>query len=133
LLELLAFLGTARVGGRKRGELGHHAEQPRVRSGAGAHGREVAAQEQQQSCLARLIGVLPDPGAFAVGGAESAGHRFAERARIERRAAFERVEKSLRRQKQARCGAGIIRGWRRGGQGKRGLGGVFEESHGRAP
>ena len=84
LLELLAFFRAARVGRRERGEPAQHVEQPRVRARASAHRGEVAAQEEQLRCLARLVGVLPDPGAFAVGGAE----RFASslRAACARRA-----------------------------------------------
>ena len=104
LLELLAFLRAARVGRRERGELAQHVEQPRVRSRAAAHACEVAAQEEQLRCLARLVGVLPHPGAFAVRGAECFGHRFAERARVERlRRVRAMPEEGRGRLKQARA------------------------------
>ena len=118
LLELLAFLGAARVRRRERGELGQHVEQPRVRSRAGAHAGEVAAQEEQLRGLARLVGVLPDPGAFAVGGAE----RFASwlRAACAHRAAAPRSREPSRvvaaRSRRAAGRASSAAGAGRGGQ-----------------
>ena len=126
LLELLALLGPPRVRGRERGELPEHGEQPGIRARAGAHGREVAAQEEQQGGLARLIGVLPHPGACAVGGAESVRHRLAQRARIECFAAFQRSQQGGGGPQQSRRGAGVGRIGDRSGLG----GGVGGEAHG---
>ena len=133
LLELLALLGAARVRRRERRELAEHVEEARVRSGAGAHAGEVAAQKKQLRHLARLVGVLPDPGAFIVVGAERIAHRLAQPARVERLPKLEGREQRGGRPHQARgrtvgAGFGFV-----GEKGKLGLGGVGDNSHGRHP
>ena len=117
--------------GVERGELLEHGEQTCARSGAPAHAGEVAAQEQELRRLARLVGVLPRPSALAVAGAEGLRHRFAQRPRIERLAAFQGGEQGVGGAQEAGRWPLAI-GDRLGGTGGgRGLGGRRQdEAHG---
>jgi tryptophanyl-tRNA synthetase len=133
LLELLAFFRAARMRRRERREPAQHVEQRRVRARPCPHRCKVAAQEQQLGRLARLVGVLPQPGAFAVGSPERFGHGVAQRARIERCAPFERAKECVGGRKQTRGLGGFARSGWLGGGGKGGLGGIGDNSHRRAP
>ena len=80
LLILDLLLGAPRLGGFQRREGFQHPQHGggTARTGAGfaPHGAAVALEEQHQRRLGRLVGVLPEPGAVRVGGAESPRHRL---------------------------------------------------------
>ena len=131
--ELL--LGAPRLGGLERRQGLQHAQHGggAARTGAGLapHGAAVALEEQHQRRLGRLVGVLPEPGAVRVGGAEGPRHRLAQRAGIERPAGFEDRQQGAGRGQQ-RGGRGPGLGlWGESGFGDRGRGDGGGRSRGR--
>ena len=73
-----------------RGQHGEHALRT-VRPGAGlpAHGPAVTLHEQHHGGFGGLVGVLPDPTALGIAGAEGAGHGGADGGGVEGPAGFE--------------------------------------------
>ena len=106
-----------------------------ARTGAGLapHGAAVALEEQHQRRLGRLIGVLPDPGAVRVGGAEGSRHGLAKGAGIQCPARLEDRQQAAGGSQQrggfADCGGGECGGGRTRGRGRRRVG----VEHERAP
>ena len=124
LLQADLLLGAARVRGLQRRERRQHGKHLAgavgTGSGAAAHGPAVAAHEQDDRGLGRLVGILPEPGAFGVGRAERARHGVSERSRVEGPAGFQDGQKALCRGQKS-IGSG---GTRFGARGRRkGLGG----------
>ena len=76
ILELL--LGAPGLRGLQGRQGLQHAQHGRGAAGTCAglasHGAAVALEEQHQRRLGRLVGILPEPGAVRVGGAEGGGH-----------------------------------------------------------
>ena len=97
LLEALGFLGAPRLRRQPLGEAGEHLEHRRGRTRAGAHRAAEFAQEQHLRGFERLVGVLPHPGAFRVGGAEGGLHRGAQGAAVERAALARAIARAVSR------------------------------------
>ena len=121
LLELLRFLGPARL---RRQPLGHpreHGEHRIGRARAGAHGATEFAQKQDLRRLERLVGVLPHPLPCRVGAAEGGLHRGAQRAIVERAALSEQLRQQGRGMKKPRdlVGRGLRQEQREGCRGGR--------------
>ena len=99
LLQRDLFLGSPRLRRLQGGEGLQHGEHGGGTAGPGAglpaHGAAVALEEENQRRLGRLVGVLPEPGALAVGRTECAGHGLAQNGRVERTARFQYREQSL--------------------------------------
>ena len=93
LLELVAFLGAARMRGQQRRKLPDHRERAGGTAGLFQDAGAVFAQEQDGGGLGGFIGVFPEPGAMLVAGLESGRHRFAQQMRVERNPAFKRSKK----------------------------------------
>jgi hypothetical protein len=89
LLQGLAFLGAARMGGEKARDLGQHRQHGGRRRGPGADGRAKLSQKQDRGRLAGVIGGLPIPGAGRIGGAAGGLHRAAQDAGVDAPSAFE--------------------------------------------
>ena len=89
LLERLALLGAARMGGEKARDLRQHRQHGGGRCGLNADGRAEFAQEEHRRRLAGVIGGLPVPDAGGVGRSKSRLHRSAENGRVHTQAAFE--------------------------------------------
>ena len=109
LLQPDLLLGAPCVGGLQRGDgVQHrqHAARP-VRTGAAgaAHAPAVALEEQQGGGFGGLVGVLPDPAAVGVGGAEGLSHGVPEGRGIEGAAGLQHGQQGLGRGEQ-----GIARG-----------------------
>ena len=85
-----------------------------TRAGLASHGAAVALEEEHKRHLGSLVGILPEPGAVRVGGAEGGGHGIAQGAGIEGPAGFQDGQQGAGRGQQ-RCGSGG--GLRRGGFG----------------
>ena len=87
--ELLKVFGFFRAAGLRRQASGkpcQHLEHRHGIAGAGTHGIAVFAQEQDLRCLERFVGVLPQPGAFGVTGAERGLHGGTQAAAVNRAA-----------------------------------------------
>ncbi len=97
-------------------------------AGLAAHGAAVALEEEHQRRLGRLIGVLPEPGAVRVGGAEGGGHDVAQRACIQRPASLQDGQQGAGRGQQ---GGGSRPGLRGRGFGDRGDGNGSGRARGR--
>ena len=126
LLEANLVLGALGMGGLQCGDRGKHGQHAAgtVRPGAGlfAHGAAVTLDEQDDSGLGGLVGVLPDPGAVGIAGAEGAGHGGADRGGVERPAGFEDGKQGPGGgDERVRAGGCAMRG-RRGG--RHGVGGM---------
>lgn len=78
-MEDLAFLAALCVGREKRGESAEHGEECSRAFGASAHARKIFAEEEDVRGFAGFISVFPDPGAIAIGPAESGFHSGADR------------------------------------------------------
>ena len=91
ILELL--FGAPRLRGLERRQGLQHVQHGGGAAGTGAglapHGAAVALEEEHQRGLGRLVGVLPEPGAVRIGGAEGGGHGLAQGAGIERPAGLQ--------------------------------------------
>ena len=87
LLRPLGVGGLQRCNGVQHRQ---HAARP-VRPGAGiaAHGAPIALEEHDGGGFGGLVGVLPDPGALGVGGAEGLRHGAPQRGGVERLAALQ--------------------------------------------
>ena len=74
-----------------------------ARTGAGLapHGAAVALEEEHQRGLGRLVGILPEPGAVRVGGAEGGRHGFAQGAGIQRPAGLQDRQQGAGRGQQS--------------------------------
>ena len=90
LLELVAFLGAARMRGQQRRKLRDHRERAGRAAGLLQDAGAVFAQEQDGGGLRSFIGVFPEPGAMLVARLESGRHRLAQQMRVERNSAFKR-------------------------------------------
>ena len=101
LLEPDLLLRAPGVGGLQGGDRlqhRHHAARPVCPGAAGAaHARAVALEEQHARRLGGLVGVLPDPAALGVGGAEGLGHGVPEGRGIERPAGLQHRQQGLGR------------------------------------
>ena len=101
LLQGKLFLRPPCLGRLQRRQGLQHGEHGGGRSGSGArlaaHEAAVTLDEQHHCGLGRFVGVLPDPGALRVAGAEGRAHGFAQGLWIERPA-------RLQLGKQGRCG-----------------------------
>ena len=101
LLQGKLFLRPPCLGRLQRRQGFQHGEHGGGGSGSGAglaaHEAAVALNEQHHRGLGRFVGVLPDPGALAVVGAEGRAHGFAQGLGIERPA-------RLQLGKQSGCG-----------------------------
>ena len=122
LLEADLLLGALGVRGLERGDRHQHREHLAgavgARAGPLAHGAAVALEEQHGGGLGRLVGVLPDPGAFGVARPEGAGHGGAQRRGVQRPAGFEHGEQGPGRgDERARAGAGLRGAGKGGGTG----------------
>ena len=93
LLELIAFLRTARVRGQERRELFQHAKIAGRASGFLEHAGPVFAQEQKSRGFGGFIGILPKPGAILIAHTERGRHRLAQGPRVERGTPFQRRKK----------------------------------------
>ena len=109
LLQGKLFLRPPRLGRLQRRQGLQHGEHGGGRSGSGAglaaHEAAVTLDEQHHCGLGRFVGVLPDPGALRVAGAEGRAHGLAQGLGIESPA-------RLQAGKQSGCG-GQQRGWLR--------------------
>ncbi len=123
LLQAHLLLGAARVRGLQPRERRQHGEHPAGAVGAGSgalsHRPAVAAQEQHDRGLGRLVGVLPEPSAFGIGCAERTRHGGPERWRVEGAAGLQDRQQGLGRG-QERIGSGGPRFGVRGGRKGRG-------------
>ena len=130
LLELLRFLGPARLRRQPLGQPREHVEHRRRRARAGAHGAAEFAQEQDLRRLERLVGVLPHPRPCRVGAAEGGLHRGTQRAAVEGAALPEQLREQGRGMKKPRdlVGRGLRQEQR---EGCRGGGGGCGRQHGR--
>ena len=129
LLQGKLFLRPSCLG-RLQGREGlQHGEHGGGGSGAGtrlaAHEAAVTLDEQHHRGLGRFVGVLPDPGALRVAGAEGRAHGFAQGLGIERSARLQ-VGKQSGCSGQQRCrlgadarGIGNRGGWLKRLDGKR--------------
>ena len=101
LLQGKLFLRPPCLGRLQRREGLQHGEHGRGGSGSGAglaaHEAAVTLDEQHHCGLGRFVGILPDPGALRVVGAEGRAHGFAQGLCIERPA-------RLQVGKQSGCG-----------------------------
>ena len=88
LLELVAFLGTPRVGRQQGGEPLQHGEMRGRGAGLFQHARAVFAQEQNGRRFGGFVGILPEPGAVLIASLKRGGHRLAQEPRVERRPSF---------------------------------------------
>ena len=112
-----------RLQGGDRGQHGEHAART-VRTGAGllADGAPVTLHEQDYGGFGGLVGVLPDPGALGIAGAEGAGHGVADGGGVEGPAGFENGKQGAGGgDKRVRAGGRGVRGRR---EGRHGVGGV---------
>ena len=126
LLKLLGFLRAAGVGCNPAGEPRQHLEHRGGRPGPRPHRAAEFAQEQHLRRLGRVVGVLPQPGAFGVGAAERGLHGGTERPAVDRSALPEQLREQGRGVDQARhlVGCGLRQEQRqRGRGGRRGSGG----------
>ena len=126
LLEADLVLGALGVRGFQSADRGQHRQHAAgsVRTGAGlpAHGAPIALHEQHHGGFGGLVGVLPDPGALGIAGAESAGHGGADGGGVEGPAGFEGRKQGLGRgDERARAGGRGMRGRRDGGHGVGGM------------
>ena len=126
LLEADLVLGALRVGGLQCGDRGQHGEHMAgaLRPGAGlsAHGAPVTLHEQHRGSLGGLVGVLPDPAAVGIAGAEGPGHGVADGGGVKRPAGFEHREQGPGGGEQG--AARGRRGMCRRRDGRHGLGGM---------
>ena len=122
LLELLGFLGPARLRRQPLGKPREHVEHRLTRARARAHGAAEFAQEQHLRRLERLVGVLPHPRPFRVGAAEGGLHRGTQRTAVERAALPEQLREQGRGMKKPRnlVGRGLRQEQREGCRGRRG-------------
>ena len=115
LLVLELLFGAPGLRGLQRRERLQHPQHGGGTAGAcaglAAHGAAVALEEEHQRRLGRLVGVLPEPGAVRVGGAEGGGHGLAHRAGIERAAGLQDGQQGPGRgQQRGGRGGGLRRG-----------------------
>ena len=93
LLQADLLLGALRVRRLERRDGVQHCQHVAgaVRPGPGllAHGAPVTLHEQHDRGFGGLVGILPEPGALGIGGAEGARHGVPERPGIERPAGFQ--------------------------------------------
>ena len=89
LLERLALLGAARVGGEKARDLREHRQCGGRRPGFTEKHFAVFAEEQHRRRLAGVVGGFPIPGAGRIGGAEGRLHRGAQDAGVDAATTFE--------------------------------------------
>jgi hypothetical protein len=91
LLELLGLLRAPGLARQARGQPRQHREQVGGCGCPGGHGRAELLEEQDLGNLDRIIGVLPHPGAFGVGGAEGLLHGATQEPGVEDPALLEQA------------------------------------------
>ena len=126
LLQLLGFLGAARLRREPPGEAGQHLDHCGRGAGARTHGGAEFAQEHDLRRFERFIGVLPHPGAIGIAGVERSLHRRAHRPAVDRAALPQELRQQRSGMNEARNLVG--RGLRQE-QGERGRGGRRGRRH----
>jgi hypothetical protein len=125
LLEVLGFLGPARLRRQPFGKTREHPEHRGGRARARAHRAAEFAQEQHLRRLERLVSVFPYPRAFRVRAAERGLHGGTQGAGIEGAALAEQLREQGRGVNEARhlVGRGLGQEQRERSRGRRSGGG----------
>ena len=113
LLILELPLGAPGVRGFERRQGLQHAQHGGGTAGTGAglapHGAAVVLEEEHQRRLGGFVGILPEPGAVRVGGAEGGRHGLAQGAAIQRPAGFQDGQQDAGRDQQRGGRGGELR------------------------